>query len=74
MTYYPLVAKTLRDAFLADEKKKSHQHKEHKSHRCGAAMMNDKTGYKDLDAIMDDPTDLKFRIGVDFSYCRISWK
>ncbi|CAG0897267.1 unnamed protein product [Darwinula stevensoni] len=62
VTCYPLVAKTLRDAFLPGEKKKSHQHEGHKGHRCGAAMMHEKTGYKDLDALMDDPTDLKFRI------------
>ena len=59
---YPLVAKTLRDAYSKDKPKHEHAPS---SHCCGAmALANGpKLGYDDLNQLMEKPTDLLFRIG-----------
>nr|CAG4637181.1 EOG090X09NR [Ceriodaphnia reticulata] len=76
---YPLVAKTLRDAYSKDKSK----HNEHapSSHCCGAmALANGpKLGYDDLNQLMEKPTDLLFRIellAVDLpqSYKKETWQ
>nr|CAG4647221.1 EOG090X09NR [Megafenestra aurita] len=76
---YPLVAKTLRDAYSKD-KTKNHDHAP-SSHCCGAmALANGpKLGYEDLNQLMEKPTDLLFRIevlGVDHpeSYKKETWQ
>nr|CAG4649505.1 EOG090X09NR [Scapholeberis mucronata] len=76
---YPMVAKTLRDAFSKD-KSKTHDHAP-TSHCCGAmAMANGpKLGYEDLNSLMEKPSDLIFRIellGVDppQSYKKEAWQ
>uniref|UniRef100_A0A0P5NMD3 Aryl hydrocarbon receptor-interacting protein AIP722 n=1 Tax=Daphnia magna TaxID=35525 RepID=A0A0P5NMD3_9CRUS len=76
---YPLVAKTLRDAYAKD-KSKTHEHPP-SSHCCGAmALANGpKLGYDDLNQLMEKPTDLLFRIellGVDLpqSYQKETWQ
>ena len=59
---YPLVAKTLREAYAKD-KPKNHEHTS--PHCCGAmALVNGpKLGYDDLNHLMEKPSDYLFRIG-----------
>ncbi|EFX72952.1 hypothetical protein DAPPUDRAFT_325741 [Daphnia pulex] len=75
---YPLVAKTLRDAYSKD-KPKTHEHTS--PHCCGAmALVNGpKLGYDDLNQLMEKPSDYLFRIellGVDLpqSYQKETWQ
>lgn len=55
VTQYPFVSKTLRDAI------KPYDQRQH--HCCGAALQNDGVGYKDLNDILKNPTNLQFTIG-----------
>nr|CAG4641862.1 EOG090X09NR [Eurycercus lamellatus] len=60
---YPLVAKTLRDAFSHMKPKHQHDHQP-SSHCCGALAMGNgpKLGYEDLNRLMEKPTDMLFII------------
>nr|CAG4642649.1 EOG090X09NR [Evadne anonyx] len=60
---YPVVAKTLRDAFAVDTPKRD-DHSQTSSHCCGAMSMaqGPKFGYDDLNHLAEHPSNLLFRI------------
>nr|CAG4646413.1 EOG090X09NR [Macrothrix elegans] len=60
---YPVIVKTIRDAYSKDKSKHHHDHAA-TSHCCGAmALANGpKLGYDDLNKLMENPSDLLFRI------------
>lgn len=57
VTQYPFVSKTLRDAT------KPYEQRQH--HCCGAVLQNEGVGYKDLNEMIKNPTNLEFTIGIN---------
>lgn len=58
---YPIVAKTLREAFHKDYAGKK---KEDKGHHCCGMGLKEGLGHKDLDILVANPVDLKFTIDL----------
>lgn len=53
VSHYPFVSKTIRDS-----QKSSHERK----HCCGMTLQNEGLGYKELDELFKNPSDLEFTI------------